>query len=58
MRGLGPRFRLVCTASECVALGKGDGVYEALQQLIPWWKRHGWRVVTVGTMLGGRKTGG
>ena len=29
-----------------------DGVYEALKQLIPWWKKHGWRVVTVGTLLG------
>jgi peptidoglycan/xylan/chitin deacetylase (PgdA/CDA1 family) len=29
-----------------------QGVYEALKQLIPWWKSHGWRVVTVGTMLG------
>ena len=32
------------------------GVYEALRQLIPWWKQHGWKVVTVGTMLGGRNT--
>jgi len=29
-----------------------DGVYEALKQLIPWWRKHGWRVVTVGTLLG------
>ena len=28
------------------------GVYEALKQLIPWWKQHGWQVVTVGTLLG------
>jgi peptidoglycan/xylan/chitin deacetylase (PgdA/CDA1 family) len=27
-------------------------VYEALKRLIPWWKKHGWRVVTVGTLLG------
>ena len=29
-----------------------DGVYEALKQLIPWWKKHGWRVVTMSTLLG------
>jgi peptidoglycan/xylan/chitin deacetylase (PgdA/CDA1 family) len=29
-----------------------DGVYEALKQLIPWWKKHGWEVVTVGELLG------
>ena len=27
-------------------------IYEALKQLIPWWKQHGWTVVNVGTMLG------
>ena len=31
-----------------------QGVYEALKQLIPWWKQHGWRVVTVSTMLRAR----
>ena len=31
-----------------------DGVYEALKQLIPWWKQHGWRVVNVSTMLAAR----
>jgi peptidoglycan/xylan/chitin deacetylase (PgdA/CDA1 family) len=31
-----------------------EGVYEALKQLIPWWKQHGWRVVTVSTLLGVR----
>lgn len=29
-----------------------DGVYEALVKLIPWWKAHGWEVVTVGELLG------
>jgi peptidoglycan/xylan/chitin deacetylase (PgdA/CDA1 family) len=28
------------------------GVYRALKQLLPWWKEHGWKVVSVGTMLG------
>ncbi len=27
-------------------------VYEALRTLIPWWKAHGWTVVTVGQLLG------
>lgn len=27
-------------------------VYEALQELIPWWKANGWTLVTVGEMLG------
>lgn len=27
-------------------------VYEALKRLIPWWKAHGWQVVTVGELLG------
>jgi peptidoglycan/xylan/chitin deacetylase (PgdA/CDA1 family) len=29
-----------------------EGVYEALRVLIPWWKAHGWEVVTVGELLG------
>jgi peptidoglycan/xylan/chitin deacetylase (PgdA/CDA1 family) len=28
------------------------GVYEALRQLLPWWEKHGWRIVTVGTLIG------
>jgi peptidoglycan/xylan/chitin deacetylase (PgdA/CDA1 family) len=28
------------------------GIYRALKQLLPWWKEHGWKVVSVGTMLG------
>jgi peptidoglycan/xylan/chitin deacetylase (PgdA/CDA1 family)/murein DD-endopeptidase MepM/ murein hydrolase activator NlpD len=28
------------------------GVYKALKALLPWWKEHGWKVVSVGTMLG------
>jgi peptidoglycan/xylan/chitin deacetylase (PgdA/CDA1 family) len=27
-------------------------VYEALETLIPWWKAHGWTIVTVGRLLG------
>jgi peptidoglycan/xylan/chitin deacetylase (PgdA/CDA1 family) len=27
-------------------------VYEALKILIPWWKKHGWTIVSVGQMLG------
>jgi peptidoglycan/xylan/chitin deacetylase (PgdA/CDA1 family) len=27
-------------------------VYEALETLIPWWRAHGWTIVTVGELLG------
>jgi peptidoglycan/xylan/chitin deacetylase (PgdA/CDA1 family) len=28
------------------------GVYDALKQLIPWWKENGWTIVNVGELLG------
>ena len=27
-------------------------VYEALKQLIPWWKAHGWQIVNIGMLTG------